>query len=70
MLEYCVDRVPQQNGYHEVHKMSCRRVREFDYLADLGHHASCYEAVAEAKKLYPYSPVNGCVLCSRDCHVG
>ena len=64
MPNYCVNKNEQSNGDHEVHEQGCTY---WPYSrVDLGWHANCHSAVAEAKKHYRKS--NGCYWCCRPCH--
>jgi hypothetical protein len=64
MARYCVNHTAQANGDHEVHKQGCTFWPA--YNKDLGEHAACRTAVAQAKQTYRQS--NGCYFCSRECH--
>lgn len=64
MATYYVNRDAQANGDHEVHKKGCSK--EPSNRIDLGDHANCWSAVDAAKKYY--SQVNGCKICSNECH--
>jgi hypothetical protein len=64
MANYFVNREPQDNGDHEVHKESCERVPQMRLF--VGNHSNCYDAVREATK--SYKQVNGCAICCRNCH--
>lgn len=66
MDRYYVNRTPQNNGDHEVHKRGCQWLARALSTLDLGLHAGCRTAVAEARRHYPQS--NGCIYCSRECH--
>ena len=52
------------NNDHEVHVQGCSSFPS-DYK-ELGDHASCQVAIAVAKTIY--SDVDGCRICSGDCH--
>ena len=66
MPKYYVNRTPQVNGDHEVHKEGCYWLTLVVSKKDLGYHSNCDSAVGEAKKTYTQS--NGCVHCSKECH--
>jgi hypothetical protein len=66
MTQYYVDRRPQANGDHEVHKSDCPRLPLNENRLYLGSFKNCSAAVREARKYY--SQVNGCQHCSSECH--
>jgi len=66
MPKYCVNKNPQSNGDHEVHKDGCNHLPDPQNRKDLGYHSNCQSAVREAKTYY--SKANGCYYCSNDCH--
>ncbi len=63
---YYVNRQPQLNGDHEVHRENCTWLPATHNRVYLGKFSSCHRAVREAKKIYPQS--NGCKYCSKECH--
>ncbi len=62
MAKYYVNKRPQSNGDHEVHKEGCQWMPSDANREYLGDYSSCAPAVAEAKKRYPTA--NGCATCS------
>lgn len=66
MHSYYVNKQPQANGDHEVHKEGCNYMLSNFNRIYLGIFSSCHEAVIEAKKFYPTS--DGCFYCSKECH--
>lgn len=64
MARYVVNTVSQANGDHEVHVEGCAWFPE--YVAELGDHAGCATAVAQARNYY--GTANGCSYCAPDCH--
>lgn len=70
MNRYIVNRNAQANGDHEVHNAitGCSFMPNPENQIDLGYHASCHSAVAEAKRKLPGQRVNGCYFCARPCH--
>jgi len=66
MALYYVNKQPQSNGDHEVHKSDCSYMPGEENRMYLGSFTNCFDAVREAKKYYPQS--NGCYYCSRECH--
>lgn len=69
MPNYCVNTNAQSNGDHEVHDLSTTTgcLPAAHNRVDLGYHASCEGAVAEAKRR-GYSRANGCATCCPRCH--
>jgi hypothetical protein len=63
---YCVNRRAQPSGDHEVHRSDCRYWPAPGNRLDLGEHANCHEALAEAQR--HYRQVDGCYYCSPDCN--
>ncbi len=70
MPRFIVNKNAQANGDHEVHNTTdgCSYMPDTRNRKDLGTHAGCHGAVAEARTLYPQS--NGCYHCCRACHTG
>jgi len=68
MPEYFVNKQPQSNGDHEVHKSGCSFLPDKENRIPLGNFFNCSDAVQEAKK--HYTQVNGCYYCSSECHTG
>ena len=66
MTKYYVNKNPQANGDHEVHKESCPVLPDEENRRYLGDFATCHEAVREARKIYPTA--DGCRICSPECH--
>lgn len=64
MPRYYVNKKPQVNGDHEVHKEGCMRLPVS--VLYVGDFLNCNDALEEAKKLYP--EVNACYWCSTKCH--
>jgi hypothetical protein len=67
---FIINKNAQSNGDHEVHNITtgCRYMPAVSSQIDLGHHASCHAAVAEAKRRWPQSRINGCYYCASACH--
>ncbi|MCY4319002.1 MAG: hypothetical protein OXE76_07415 [Alphaproteobacteria bacterium] len=69
MPEYYVNRNPQSNGDHEVHRAdNCPVPAAIINRHYLGWYISCHGAVAEARR--QGFRANGCYFCSRECHTG
>jgi hypothetical protein len=68
MPYFIVNKNAQPNGDHEVHNATtdCDWMPAMGSQLDLGDHADCHGAVAEAKGTYPQS--NGCAYCCLACH--
>lgn len=67
MHQYYVNKNPQPNGDHEVHRVdNCPTPADEENREYLGLFESCHGAVAKAKEKYPTA--NGCANCSPDCH--
>jgi hypothetical protein len=64
MKKYYVNDRAQANGDHEVHHEGCIYMPQ--NKTDLGTFSNCADAVRAAKAYY--SQVNGCKICSRECH--
>jgi hypothetical protein len=65
MDNYCVNRNAQENGDHEVHKMTCLYLPLAEHQLPLGYFNNCHEAVAAAKRYY--SLADGCHYCCPEC---
>ena len=68
MATYYVNRNEQPNGDHEVHVDGCVHGAERVNREYLGEHATCFTAVAQAKRKYPRA--NGCFYCAKPCNTG
>lgn len=69
MPYYCVNKNAQSGSNdHEVHDLASTKncLPLAVNRLDLGWHASCRDAVAQAKRTY--SDVNGCAYCVPECH--
>jgi len=68
MPKFCVNRVAQSNGDHEVHDTTTMRPCHPSAAnqIDLGYHDSCHSAVRAAKAYY--STADGCAHCATACH--
>jgi len=65
---YYVNKNPQPNGDHEVHKKWCGFLPSEENRIYLGFFDNCHAAVRKAKEYF--SKVNGCFFCCKDCHTG
>lgn len=68
MPQYYINKNAQANGDHEVHSDPCSFMPAPANRVDLGYHASCHTAVADAKRRWPQDRINGCYYCSTACH--
>jgi hypothetical protein len=67
MRVYYVNKYPQPNGDHEVHKDGCTFMPRHEHRLFLGSHDNCHDAVKESKKKH-FNQSNGCFSCSYECH--
>ena len=65
MAKYYVNKNPQGNGDHEVHKEGCNWMPLIDYRIYLGEFNNCRDAVTSAKVYY--SLADGCHYCCPEC---
>ena len=70
MPRFVINKNPQANGDHEVHNATtgCSYMPKVENQIDLSNHASCKEAVVNAKQLWPNNRINGCYYCCTSCH--
>jgi len=70
MPRFVINKKPQANGDHEVHNAStgCSYMPLPENQIDLGTHSTCHGAVAQAKRQWPDSRINGCYYCCNECH--
>lgn len=70
MPNFILNRNSQPNDDHEVHDTSrgCAYLPAAENQIDLGWHANCHGAVAEARRRYASNRINGCYYCAGDCH--
>jgi len=70
MHRFVLNSNQQTNGDHEVHDAStgCHYLPSAQNQIDLGWHANCQGAVAQARRQWPGSRINGCYYCCRQCH--
>lgn len=66
MKKYYVNDRAQANGDHEVHHQDCQYLPLQQNRTYLGEFSNCKPAVTAAKTYY--SQVNGCRICSNECH--
>lgn len=65
-MRYYVNTKTDDQGDHEVHNSTCKKLPLSSNRIDLGDHSSCRPAVIAAKR--HYDTANGCFWCSRPCH--
>jgi hypothetical protein len=63
---YYVNTKSQDNGDHEVHKLSCSFMPLPEHRLFVGYFNNCHEALKEAKKTYPTA--DGCRYCCQECN--
>jgi len=72
MPNFIINNNQQPSGDYEVHNSTtpCSYVSLIKNKTELGFHASCSGAVAEAKRRFPEQAksINGCFYCCRSCH--
>lgn len=70
MPNFVINSNPQSNGDHEVHNstIGCSYMPAVANQVDLGYHLNCQSAVADAKRRWPASRINGCFWCANACH--
>jgi hypothetical protein len=70
MPQYCVTKLAQSSGDHEVHDVTAQKwcLPQPAHRQDLGYHSACASAVQAAKSYY--SQVNGCRWCATPCNTG
>lgn len=69
MANYYLNTNRQPNGDYEVHAGTCVFLPSQENRRYLGQFDYCWQAVAEAKRLFPtWHRINGCYYCSQSCH--
>ena len=66
MAHYWVNTNAQATGEHEVHRDGCPVMPLLENRKHLGDYDTCRAAVAAAT--YHFSNVDGCAVCSPECH--
>lgn len=66
MYKYYVNPNADENGNHEVHREGCYWLSLIKNPISLGWYFSCFSAVGKARM--KYNKVDGCKVCSEDCH--
>lgn len=66
MASYYVNKNPQPNGDHEVHREGCDWLPKPENQLYLGEFTHCAPAVQKAKTYY--STADGCKYCCPACH--
>jgi len=57
---------PQKNNDHEIHKSSCNHLPKEENQYELGLFADCHKALEKAKIIDKNA--DGCLFCSPNCH--
>ncbi len=65
-MRYIVNKNPQSDGYHEVHKTDCLHRPTESNSIGLGEHISCISAISSARVYF--AKVDGCYYCAKKCH--
>jgi len=67
---FIINKNAQTNGDHEVHNTTtgCLYMPLATNQISLGSHATCRQAVADAKARWPQNRINGCYYCANACH--
>ena len=69
MKYYYLNDNQQSNGDYEVHAEGCSFMPLLANRTYLGLFSNCKDAVAEAKRKYPFRyRINGCYYCCSPCH--
>ncbi|MAM70634.1 MAG: hypothetical protein CMP91_05760 [Gammaproteobacteria bacterium] len=68
MQHFCVSKIPNSEGKHEIHNLSkgCRFIPYPQDQFDLGEHKSCFGAILQARQ--SYSKSYGCRYCCNECN--
>lgn len=61
MIKYYVNKLPENDGGHEVHAATCANLPRAESRGYLGNFSSYLSAVTVAKKVYPSA--TGCSRC-------
>ena len=64
--KYYANNNPQNDGTHEVHNEDCVYLKDIVDKKYLGELNNCKDAVNKAKQIY--KKVDGCKVCSPECH--
>lgn len=65
MVTYCVNKITQPTGEHEIHTYDCSYLPDENNRMYLGDFKIYQDAIKEAEKFY-YN-VDRCYYCSREC---
>lgn len=70
MPNFCLNKNAQPTGEHEVHNVDAGThcLPNPENRIPLGSHLTCHAAVAEARRIYPNTEIDGCKFCATDCH--
>ena len=67
MERYCVNKLAQPNGDHEIHKQGCFRLPDPWNRIDLGYQRDDAAALRAAQVYYP-NTADGCYYCCPSIH--
>lgn len=68
MKNYFFYKLPDKNGYHEVHHEDCAYLPGPYHRYAIGKFSNCEEAIKEVESLFPMLKFDGCFFCSESCH--
>ena len=66
MNYYFINKIAENNGDYEVHKVDCNFLPDDSDRLYLGVFSNCKEAMIKAKEIYDQS--NGCYNCCSECY--
>lgn len=69
-MDYYINKNADSKGNNEVHTSSCSWLRLVNDRGYVGAFSNCRDAIAAAKKAYPYLTPDGCYYCCTECHNG
>ena len=70
MAQYYLNRIRQETGENEVHRLGCSFMPRLENRIKLGNQYHCQSALAEAIRIRPSWTIDGCIFCCEDCHTG
>jgi hypothetical protein len=70
MAKFIINSKMQSNGDHEVHNatIGCSYMPTPEQQIEVGEHETCDTAVAQAKRMWTGTKINGCYYCCNECH--
>lgn len=70
MKHYYFYNYTDKNGNHEVHAGDCSKLPNQENRTYIDYCSNCTEAIAKARKQFPFKSFDGCYFCSKECHTG